>query len=229
MENYSNLNIAIVDYGMGNLFSIKNACNTFGISTVITSSREEIANANALILPGVGAFGDAMKILEDLNLIDTILEFVSSSKPIFGICLGMQLMMTESLEFGVHKGLGIIDGNVVPFDNLGGNTILKVPHIGWSRINGIPKKNELDPWQDTMLNGLNNGEYMYFVHSFYVKPRHTDISISYSQYGNVTFTSSFQYKNIFACQFHPEKSGLKGLEIYKNFINRIVKQTIKGD
>ncbi len=216
--------VAIVDFGMGNLFSAKHACEHVGMQASITSEKEHILSADAVILPGVGAFGDAMNSLHKLDLIEPLKEVASSRKPVVGICLGLQLLMTESYEFGLHKGLGLVEGPVVKFENpVGPRGPLKVPHIGWNGIfrpGHLQHKGELltdaeDPWRGTPLNGLRDGTYMYFVHSFYAIPENPEVKLSTSTYGNLEFCSSLRCGNIFAFQFHPERSGPDGLRIYE--------------
>jgi glutamine amidotransferase len=235
MKEERSVTFAIVDYGLGNLFSIKHACEHTGIRTMITSSSSEIRGADALILPGVGAFGDAVASLRRLKLIDVLCEFAESGKILFGICLGMQLLMTESLEFGRHSGLNLIKGRVVPFEHptsdSGGS--LKVPQIGWNRISphGSAGKTTVSggAWNGSPLEGLQRGEYMYFIHSFYVVPEDDVVSLSNSQYGDIQFCSSLLHNNIFACQFHPERSGPQGLQIYRNLRSLAVQQTEKRE
>tara|TARA_Y100000588_G_scaffold386951_1_gene483624 strand:- start:1844 stop:2596 length:753 start_codon:yes stop_codon:yes gene_type:complete len=228
---------AILDYGLGNLFSVGNACEFVGMRPVVTSSAREILSADLVILPGVGAFADAMAALKKLDLVQPLLEVASLKKPLFGICLGMQLLMTESHEFGHHEGLGLIEGSVVSLDQPKSESDpddrsedeldksrVKIPQVGWNRIfcfqnndNDTKDSNtEYVPWAGTALKGLSDGEYMYFVHSFYAKPRNPDVVISTSKYGNVEFCSSLRHESIFACQFHPERSGPMGLNIYRN-------------
>jgi glutamine amidotransferase len=223
---------AIVDYGLGNLFSVKHACEHVSMEAVITASPLEMVQADLVILPGVGAFGDAMAALKALDLIGPLKEVASSGKALFGICLGMQLLMTESWEFGRFKGLGIIEGEVVNFDNPRGSLgRLKVPQVGWNRIyrTGVKKGsgNEVgsrkDHWAGSALQDLQDGEFMYFVHSYYVKPEKEDVILSLSSYGNIEFCSSLQYRNIFASQFHPERSASQGLRIYQNLASSIQK------
>ncbi len=222
--------VAIVDYGMGNLFSVKHACESVGLHPCITYSKQEIQASDAVILPGVGSFDHAIDKLGRLDLITVLQEVAISSRPFIGICLGMHLLMEESYEFGHHKGLGIINGSVVRFENLNDDPgkRLKVPHIGWNRIYKAEKGTGRNPWSNTMLNGLENGEYVYFIHSFYIRPDDPLISLSITRYGNNEFCSSFQYRNIFACQFHPERSGKKGILIYRNLYS-IIKKTIMGE
>lgn len=215
--------VAIVDYGMGNLFSVKHACENIGLTGILTSSREEINSADAVILPGVGAFGDAMNTLKELGLADVLCGIAGSGKPFLAICLGMQLLMSKSTEFGSNEGLNIIRGDVKrfknPIDTRGRR--LKVPQVGWNRICKPTHRRGNDAWSATLLNGLDEGEYMYFVHSFYTEPEDKDVVLSESLYGDIKFCSSLSYKNIFACQFHPERSALDGLKIYKNFSLKI--------
>lgn len=217
--------VVIVDYGLGNLYSVKQACEYAGLRTEITSSKAIILQADAVILPGVGAYGDAMATLKKLDLVRPLQDVAKSKKYLIGICLGMQLLMTESYEFGVHKGLGVIDGEVVPFEDPvdddsfdGLSRRLKVPQVGWNQVWETRSSNGIEQikWQDTMLKGISNGEYMYFVHSFFVKPDKSDLIVSTSKYGQIKFCSSLQYNNVFACQFHPERSGKQGLCVYEN-------------
>lgn len=222
--------VAIVDYGMGNLFSVNQACEHVGLSAIITASSEDILGAAAVILPGVGAFGDAMATLERLDLVSPLRDVASSQKPLIGICLGMQLMMTESQEFGRHRGLGIVGGEVVRlevFDE--GPRVFKVPQVGWNRIypaaqnepNGGPDQ---DPaWRPPLLQGLGHGEFMYFVHSFYPKPSDPGLIVATTRYGPIEFCSSLSFGNNFACQFHPERSGPAGLRMYRNLAELIDK------
>ena len=227
MTKVEQINFAIVDYGLGNLFSIKNACEHVGVRGIITSSGEEILDSDAVILPGVGAFGDAMDAIRGLELIGPLREFVASGKVLVGICLGMQLLMTESYEFGRHQGLDIISGKVVPFEGPiepSGKT-LKVPLVGWNHVNpkksksqfvGEVEKPELSLWSDTVLEGLPDGQSMYFCHSYYVIPDDSKVSVAVSSYGQIEFCSCILDRNVFACQFHPERSGQAGLHIYRN-------------
>lgn len=213
-------NVQIVDYGLGNLFSIKNACLKVGLIPEISSEPEDLNRADIVILPGVGAFGDAMTSLKSMNLVEPIREVAAAGKPLIGICLGMQLLMSESSEFGIHKGLDIITGTtskLIP-DNKDGVTHLKIPHIGWNRIlkthHSYKETQESSLWEQTPMANLEEGEYMYFVHSYYVSPTDTSIVISNTTYGDNVFCSSFKKDNIFAVQFHPERSGPAGLQIY---------------
>lgn len=220
----TNKTVAIVDYGMGNLFSVGQACRHAGLRSVITSSREEILNADAVILPGIGAFGDAMNTLRKLDLVEVLREVAASSKPLVGICLGLQLLMTESFEFGRHEGLGLIAGQVVRFDQPAeGDRKLKVPQVGWNRVaqEGLAVNGRGSPWAGSLLDGVADGAFMYFVHSYIVRPEDPAVIFSTSDYGQIRFCSSVRRDNIFACQFHPERSGSEGLKIYHNLAARL--------
>jgi imidazole glycerol-phosphate synthase subunit HisH len=208
--------VAIVDYGMGNLFSIKHACSHVGLNTVITTSPADISGADAVILPGVGAFGDAMERLHRLDLVQVLRDIADSPIPLLGVCLGMQLLMEESSEFGSHKGLGIVPGTVDSLGTPSGqNGKLKVPHIGWEGLCRI-KGDVLDPWAGSLFGGLADGTFMYFVHSLYVVPEAASVQIATTRYGDVEFCSALSHKSIFACQCHPERSGVEGLKVYYN-------------
>lgn len=225
--------VAILDYGLGNLFSVKHACEHAGMAGRLTCSGAEILNADAVILPGMGAFGDAMRSLKRLDLISPLRDFVATGKPLVGVCLGMQLLMTESYEFGIHKGLGLIEGPVLQFeDPVEATTSLKVPQIQWNNI-FHPKPHEAvkDPWAGSLLEGIAEYEFMYFVHSYYAQPHDPQVILSMSQYGHIKFCSSLRYRNIFAFQFHPERSGLEGLKVYKNLAGllRLTTNGCKGE
>lgn len=207
--------VSIVDYGMGNLFSVKHACEHLGLKALVTSDKEAILDSDGLILPGVGAFGDAIANLNKLDLINPISDFIQSGRPFMGICLGMQLLMSESEEFGRHKGLDIIPGKVSRFsvENEAGD---KVPHVGWNKVNW-PVSTKDFIWENSPLAGIGNGEFMYFVHSYYCKPQDNKLVLSVTNYASIDYCSSIFWENIFACQFHPERSSLQGLEVYKNW------------
>ncbi len=207
--------IAIIDYGMGNLFSVLNACTAVGLTAEITSDVTTIRESKAIILPGVGAFPDAMASLKERKLDALIKEEVARGKPLFGICLGMQLLMTESVEFGKTQGLNLIPGSVVGFDHpQEGDRKLKVPEVQW---NQIFKPASQDIWNNTLLNGIKEGTFFYFVHSYYCVPASDKHVLTRSKYGQIDYCSSVYQNNIFACQFHPERSGEEGLNIYRNF------------
>ena len=214
---------AIVDYGLGNLHSVRLACEKVGIESVITSQAAELKSAGAVILPGVGAFGDAMKALRHRGLVTAIRDLAASGKPLFGICLGMQLVMSESYEFGHHEGLDLIKGKVVqlpdPAEN--GNR-LKVPHVGWNRVLRPARNGSVDgQWTDSVLAGLEAGTFQYFVHSFIAQPAESELVLGETRYGDVTFCSVLHQGSVTAVQFHPERSGPAGLHIYRNFAKMI--------
>jgi len=213
-ESRTAVSAAIVDYGLGNLFSVSRACGHAGMSPVITSSADDILAADIVFLPGVGAFGDAMDALRRADLVKPLLDYAQSGKPLVGICLGLQLLMSESREFGVHDGLGLIEGPVVRFDNpREGDRALKVPQVGWNRIS--PPAGGPD-WSGTLLDTTGNGEYMYFVHSYHACPASPSTILAISRYGDREFCSAVRSDNVYAFQFHPEKSGPAGLEIYRS-------------
>ncbi|MDP1725458.1 MAG: imidazole glycerol phosphate synthase subunit HisH [Bacteroidota bacterium] len=210
--------VVIVDYGLGNIFSINQACKHVGLDSTITSDPKHILNADALILPGVGAFGDAMNSLRENNLIEPILDFVKTGKPFLGICLGMQLLFTESEEFGEHKGLNLVPGKIVRFPEFNSNSkVVRVPQIQWNQI----YKNDPLVWNSSPLIDIEEGTYMHFVHSYYAIPQSNDNILSYSEYEGVRYASAVAKDNIVGVQFHPEKSADQGLKIYRNWSNYI--------
>ena len=205
-------NVVIIDYQLGNLFSVKQACDTVGINAKISSRREEILNADALILPGVGAFIEAMNNLKKFGLDTAIQNKVTCGTPIFGICLGQQLLFTESEEFGAGKGLDLISGLIKRFPEALDKRKVKVPHIAWNTIFKLNQE-----WNISALCDLNNNDFMYFIHSYYVKPIDESCVLTLTNYDGIEFCSSILKNNIFATQFHPEKSADKGISIYKNW------------
>jgi glutamine amidotransferase len=212
--------VAIIDYQLGNMFSVKQACHHLGYEASITTDKDELLNADYAILPGVGAFGDAMENLKSLDLIEPIKDFVAAGKPFMGVCLGLQLLFTESEEFGNNKGLNLIEGVVTKFPEFDpSKSRVKVPQIEWNQIYTAQH-----PWQDSPLRDCKSGDYMYFVHSFYVKPNSNQYNLSETQYGGIKYCSSIKKENLFACQFHPEKSGGHGIQIYKNWFDDHQKQ-----
>jgi glutamine amidotransferase len=209
----SNLkNVVIIDYQLGNLFSVKQACDTVGINAKISSNREEILNADALILPGVGAFIEAMNNLKKFGLDTAIQIKVKGGTPIFGICLGQQLLFTESEEFGAGKGLDLISGLIKRFPEAIDERKVKVPHIAWNTIFKLNQEGRI-----SALCDLNNNDFMYFIHSYYVKPSDESCILTLTNYDGIEFCSSILINNIFATQFHPEKSADKGISVYKNW------------
>ena len=204
---------AIIDLGLSNLHNVKLACEIVGIKNVVTSNPVIISKANALILPGVGSFKEAMKRINLLKLEKIIKKSIHQKKPFLGICLGMQLLFSRSNEFGKSKGLKILKGEINRLKYSESKyEKYSIPHTGWNKINFLRNKRKFK-----MLSGLKNSEFMYFVHSFYVKTREKNYIKSVSEYGQNKFPSIIIKNNICACQFHPEKSGKSGLKIYKNF------------
>ena len=205
--------ITIVDYGMGNLRSVHKALERVGFRALVSQDPKAIEKADGLVLPGVGAFQKAMENLESLKLIDPLIQFLQSGRPFLGICLGLQLLFSEGEEFGLHKGLGIFPGRVVrfPFSEPGVSTSkdsLKVPHMGW---NSVRIKRSFPA-----MEGVAEGTHFYFVHSYYPVPEDREIIATTTDYSG-EFVSSVGRGNLFACQFHPEKSQSAGLKILKNF------------
>ena len=196
--------VAIIDYGAGNLHSVKNALDFLGVDSVITKDKDEILSADHVILPGVGSFGDAMKCINNSGLYDVIKKAADGSRPFLGICLGLHLLFDESEESPGVRGLGILSGKVVKIPDCG----LKIPHMGWNNID-VSKKSRILPTES---------EFMYFVHSYYITPENTDVISSYTTYGE-KLGVSIEQGNVFAVQFHPEKSGEAGLNILKKFIS----------
>lgn len=198
--------IAVTDYGVGNLFSLRSSLNAIGVQSTVTGAAEELRRADRIILPGVGAFEDAAEKLKKTGLDTVLKEEAAKGKPILGICLGMQMLFEESLEYGRHKGLGLLKGTVVPMKGVIPDT-LKIPHIGWNALR-IRKKS-------TLLRTVKDGDCVYFVHSFYASGCEESL-IADAEYG-VPLTAAVEKGNIFGCQFHPEKSGPVGLNILKAF------------
>ena len=198
--------IAIIDYGVGNLFSLQSSFAAIGEEAVVTADPAVIAQADRLILPGVGAFEYAAKKLRDSGMADVIKREVADGKPLMGICLGMQLLLDKSYEYGEHEGLGLIHGNVRPIADVIDKD-LKIPHIGWNRL--IVKK------QSPLFRYLNDGDCVYFVHSYYVADCEEAVT-AVAEY-SAELTASVENGNVFGCQFHPEKSGDVGLKILKAF------------
>ncbi|MBQ4259336.1 MAG: imidazole glycerol phosphate synthase subunit HisH [Lachnospiraceae bacterium] len=198
--------IAIVDYGVGNLFSLKSSLHMLGAQAVVTGDEAEIAKADRIILPGVGAFGDAAKKLRETGMDQAVLREAAAGKPLMGICLGMQLLFEKSYEYGEHEGLGLIKGNVIGMEEtLPPN--LKIPHIGWNALHFTR--------EHALWKYIKNGDFVYFVHSFYGVDCEDSV-IATSKYGK-EITAAVAMDNVMGCQFHPEKSGEVGLKILKAF------------
>ncbi|MBM79157.1 MAG: imidazole glycerol phosphate synthase subunit HisH [Planctomycetaceae bacterium] len=212
------IDVAIIDYQMSNLHSVQTACCIVGLSSIITSDCKQIMNAKSAILPGVGAFGEAMKKLQISKLDDCIASFIESGRPFVGICLGLQLLFESSEEFGDHKGLAIIKGTVKKLAySKDGLLRYPVPHAGWNRIR---RKNN---WDKTLLRQNTPGDFMYFLHSYYVQPEDPKIVRATTVYGQKEYCSALQQNNIFAAQFHPEKSGQIGMRIYQTLKTNLAK------
>ena len=201
--------IAIIDYEMGNLKSIYKLLHHLNVEGIITSEPKVIFDADGVILPGVGAFGDAMINLRQKNLISIIEDLVKDKKPLFGICLGQQLLFSMSYEMGQHKGLDLIKGEVVAFDI---SKVNKIPQIGWNNVNFTDEDHFL-------IQGIPNNSYFYFVHGFYCLPKNKEEILGLTKYNEVEFCSMISKDNIIATQFHPEKSSKYGIQMYRNFIN----------
>lgn len=204
------MRVAIIDYQLSNLFSVKHALDYLKINSEITSDPQVVAISDAAIIPGVGAFADAMKNLKSLGLLPVINDFIQKGKPFMGVCLGMQLLLSQSEEFGLHQGLDVIKGTVKKFSHP--TNLIKVPQIGWNQISS-PKS-----WANTPLTGIKDKEYMYFVHSYYCTPFDKKVILATTNYESINYCSAILHKNTFATQFHPEKSGKTGIQIYKNWL-----------
>ena len=203
--------IAIIDYGVGNLFSLTASLRFLKAEAVVTSKREEIERADRIILPGVGAFEDAMEKLKATGLVDTIVQQTQEGKPLLGICLGMQLLFEESHEYGRHRGLGLIQGTIASIQQdlkAAGIADLKVPHIGWNKLQ-LAK-------DEPLFQYINDGDWVYYVHSFYGK-NCRESTIASSHYG-IEITGAVRNGSVYGTQFHPEKSGETGLNILRAFL-----------
>lgn len=199
--------IAIIDYKMGNVRSVQKAFEYIGVKAVITADKAVISTADAVVLPGVGAYRDAVHTLKDMGLDTLIKELASSGKPTLGICLGHQLLFGRSYEGGSYEGLGLIEGEVVRFDDAKG----KIPHMGWNNIECKPS---------ALTGGISNGDMVYFVHSYYADCP-DEVVIAYSEYCGVRFAAAVKKGNVTGMQFHPEKSGDNGLKILRNFAKAV--------
>lgn len=208
-----NAKITVVDYGVGNLHSVIKAFNHFGENPSISEEAEEIFKSDAIILPGVGSFKAGIEGLKIRKLDKAIKDFAKTNKPILGICLGAQLLMSRGHEFGTFDGLDIIPGQVEVFKKIED----KIPHIGWNEV-VMPKEAS---WNKTILRSIKQHSDLYFVHSYFLKPKNKKNILSLTKYGGLEFCSAIYKDNIYGCQFHPEKSGETGLRIIKNFINLI--------
>jgi imidazole glycerol-phosphate synthase subunit HisH len=201
--------ITIIDYGVGNLRSVQKAIEYLGYKVQISSEASVIKKAQLLILPGQGAFSEAMKNLERTELVPYIKEFLQDNRPFLGICVGFQILFEESYEHGTHKGLGVFKGCVKKF----ASRDHKIPHMGWNTI-------EINQDKNGIFQNLKEKSFTYFVHSYYVETSQTELISTTTNYAGIDFTSSIQKENLLATQFHPEKSGKVGLEILSNFFRR---------
>ncbi|MFX1385005.1 MAG: imidazole glycerol phosphate synthase subunit HisH [Promethearchaeota archaeon] len=201
--------IAIIDYEIGNLKSIYKCLKHLNVEALITDDSTTILEADGVILPGVGAFGDAMKNLKEKDLIFVINQIVNEKKPLFGICLGQQLIFSRSYEMGEYEGLNLVKGEIIRFDI---SKVDKIPQIGWNSVNFINQNHFL-------IQGIPNNSFFYFVHSYYSVPENKDQIIGLTKYGEVEYCSIIGRNNIIATQFHPEKSSKNGIRMYQNFID----------
>ena len=205
--------IAIIDYGMGNLHSVSKAVERLGYEAIVTADAKEIMEADGAILPGVGAFGDAMQNLKNTGLEEVTKFYAASGKPLLGICLGMQLLFSESEEYGPHEGLGLLPGKVIRFKG-----DYKVPHMGWNKLSFLQ--------DNPLVQGLQEG-HVYFVHSFHAKPEQSSDLLSTSDY-HQPVTAIVGRGNVYGMQFHPEKSGELGMGLLRNFLALANSGTING-
>ena len=205
--------IAILDYGLGNVKSISNAFDNIGVIPILSKDRDVVMESSALVLPGVGAFAKGMENLEKNNLVSIIYDFVKTSKPFLGICLGMQMLLEKSEEFGETEGLGLIKGKVKKM-SINGNSLDKLPHVSWNELSE-PSQGR---WKGTLLNDSSLLTDVYFVHTFVASPENKKDVLATTNYGNTEFCAAVHSKNVYGTQFHPEKSGKAGLKMLKNFI-----------
>lgn len=216
------MKVAVIDLSVGNLFSVVQACRVAGLEPHVTTDPDELKSARGVVLPGVGAFGDARRRLETASLIEPLVELGSTGRPILGVCLGMQLLMTESEEFGPNHGLGLIPGRVVrlPATEVS-NRRHKVPQIGWNRLWQRRPDGSPTLWSGTPLASLSDGAWMYFTHSFMVVPDSGEVVTASTIYGSVTYVSAVHHGSVFGIQAHPERSAEEGLDIYRGFAQMV--------
>lgn len=219
--------VAIVDYGVGNLFSVNQACQAAGIDAVITSNPADLRDAQGIILPGVGAFGFAMRRLTELGLRDALMQGARAGKPVMGICLGFQLLFESSDEMGSTEGLGLVPGRVLSLRHAAdqAGVSLRIPNVAWLPVHATMQpqhaQSNAGAWDGTLLQGLPQGVQMYFVHSFYAQPAHAAHALASTHVSGVTYCCATARENVFGCQFHPEKSSGHGLHIYRNLAQRL--------
>ncbi len=210
------MSIAVIDYGLGNLRSVAKALETAGAEVDVTNNPKNIANAKAIVFPGVGAFHKGMQNLEKSDILPALIKSIKEGVPFLGLCLGLQLLFTESEEHGIHQGFDLIKGSVKRF-----KPKLKVPHMGWNEVK-LKMKNEKLKIDEKLkiFEGIPDNSYFYFVHSYYVEPEDKDIIIATTDYG-IEFASAINKDNVWGLQFHPEKSGEIGLKILENFVKYV--------
>lgn len=210
--------VAIVDYGMGNLYSVRQACQSAGLDAVLTHDPADVRAADGVVLPGIGAFEGAIRTLRERGLVEALQAVAASGRPTVGICLGMQLMMEESEEFGRHEGLGLFPGRVLPFPaSSPDGRRWKIPQVGWNRVR-LRQPEAAGTWA---AGGLEDGDFMYFVHSFYVQPAEASVVVATADYAGMEFCAALGRGNVLAWQFHPERSADRGLALYKVFADRV--------
>lgn len=209
--------VVVVDYGVGNLLSVTRALESRGADVIVAGDAQAIAAAERLVIPGVGAFADGMAELERRGLVQPIRDYAATGRPLLGICLGMQLLFSESEEFGFHRGLGVLPGKVVAIPNqVADGKWRKTPHIGWNELRLPPGRRT---WEGTLLAGLAEGVATYFVHSFAAVPTDPAIRLADCDHEGFAISAAVQQGRICGCQFHPEKSGETGLSIVDNFLS----------
>jgi len=205
------MKVIVVDYGIGNIHSVVKALRSFGADVTVSSSPDDVGRADRLVLPGVGAFADGMNGLAIRGLIEPVQRFASTGRPLVGICLGMQLLLSESEEFGSHQGLDLIPGRVV---QIAAGPGIKVPHTGWNRIDPVAERG----WSGSLLEEVKPGTMFYFVHSFTAVPTHDTNRLADTMYGTNRIAAAIRHDNITGFQFHPEKSGPDGLTIVRRLL-----------
>jgi imidazole glycerol-phosphate synthase subunit HisH len=208
--------VTVVDYGVGNLFSVRGAVEHLEADVIMGSKSDDICEADRLLLPGVGAFADAMDDMRQRGLIEPVLEFCKKGRPLLGICLGMQMLFERSEEFGNHEGIGLVEGAVVAIPDTGSDgSKHRIPHVGWNEL----VKSEGANWRGSILNGIDEMSSMYFVHSFMASPSDASHCLAECHYNGRAISAVIQKDNIMGCQFHPEKSAEPGLMIVKEFLS----------
>lgn len=220
------VSVVLVDYGLGNVGSLARALRALGVEPLISSRPEDVARASHLLLPGDGAFGYGMEQLRARGLVAPLAAYVESGRPFLGICVGMQLLMTEGLEFGRHAGLGLVPGRVVPFPpESGAGVRFKVPHVGWNRLTpageDAPPGAAPESWRGTILEDVRAGDSVYFIHSFLTVPDDPGRWLAWAEYGGQPICAALHRGNVWGCQFHPEKSGPVGLRILRAFLQQM--------